>query len=40
MVSSQELLSLSDQNKLVTVQNGKADTKIEEKSKQGNIPDK
>ncbi|KAM0730055.1 DNA repair protein RAD52-like protein [Formica fusca] len=34
MVSSQELLSLSDQNKLVTVQNGKADTKIEEKSKQ------
>ncbi|XP_029661373.1 DNA repair protein RAD52 homolog isoform X1 [Formica exsecta] len=34
MVSSQELLSLSDQNKLVTVQNDKADTKIEEKSKQ------
>ncbi|XP_050466359.1 DNA repair protein RAD52 homolog isoform X2 [Cataglyphis hispanica] len=35
MVNSQELLlSLLDQKKIVTVQNDKADTKIEEKSKQ------
>lgn len=40
MVSSQELLlSLLDQKKIVTVQNDKTDTKIEEKSK-GNISDK